>query len=107
MSGSTFSDLPEVRITKRTGILQPIAQCAIESDVRGPHERECQPSSCAEQRRRKDQRPDVTVRYVVERRDNSRPGDVTCKAHIRREEEDRECEPRTSYEPCRRSRALS
>ena len=63
--------------------------------MRSPHERECQPGSCAEQRRRKEKRPDVAVRHVIERCTNSRPGDVTGETHVRREEQHRKCEPRT------------
>ena len=53
ITGSKLSDSPEVRITKRTGILQPVTQCPVESDVGAPHQRECQPGSYAEQRPRR------------------------------------------------------
>jgi hypothetical protein len=78
---------------KPVGYLRPVAEQAVDPDVRCPDERDLdrQPGFAREQRASGDrERERIRVREVVEGRADAGPAEIAGERHVRCEEEDEE-----------------
>ena len=94
LSSVAASDSTQMCLTEGRRVLQTVAECSIEADVRCPDQRPHERLSVHERRERQQQRTDVTVREVVDDGTDPWTSEVPNEADVWNEEQRRESNPR-------------